>query len=312
MKKTILHMTTAVALISSGASSAYADNIIGRILGGLIGGALCDALEIGQGSGRTAAIALCAVGGSMIGADIQEQMNRHDLEAYEVAQRESFSGEINRPYEWDGRRYGSRSGVRGRMTPTAYGYHRRTSEECRTYISESFYGNRSSRKESIVCRRSDGSFYSLDRKDDFVNGRLVQSETHERQGNVGSDKRRGRDSQPNRGRPEVPPPVSICSGWNPQNLYVGALVYDRRGESANYQGYNSSNNTVAVLNRYGHFETLPIGEIAIQGCHYGYSSGQTVQTRRGTGTILGIYRTGDLVVQVGRWSYIFTQSEIYR
>ncbi len=299
MKKSILSLLV-VTMVGSTYQSAHADNFWGRLIGGLVGGALCDAMELGKGNGRTAAVILCAVGGSLLGAEVQKQMNESDARAYEEAQQRSFEGEMGRNYDWDGRRYGSRSGVRGRLRPIHAGYNRHTMETCRTYYSESYYNNRRHSTESIVCRRSDGSFYSLDRREDYVNGRLVESETYERQGQVG---RPGHAVPPpapilNSNRPAPYPTAQYgCSGWNMGNsLQVGDQVWTRSGEYVSYRGYNSFNNSALVLTQFNRQIILPLADIGIRGCHYGFKTGDVITAGTIRGTLLAIFQTGDLLV----------------
>lgn len=326
-------ISSLVLALSLGASSVQAQGvreIIGRIGGGLIGGALCDALEVGKGNGRTAAIALCAVGGSLIGGEIGRDMDEADARAFERAQRRSFEGDLNRDYTWDGSEYGSRTGINGSLRPIRHGYNRRTSETCREYMSVTHRGNRRAENRSIVCRKSDGSFYSLEERSLFVNGRLVEREREETFRNEGS-------LTP--GRRPVPPPIrenppryrgdnehqdyghddrrhnrgqNGCRGWNLDQVRRGDAVYTRFGLGGTFQGLNSSRREIAIVVNGRYTQIVALENVAIEGCHLGLRTGVSVATRYGQqGLLVGIFQNGDVVVQQGRSIQVLHQDDIY-
>lgn len=317
-------LSTLLVLSFATGSVSHADGlkeIIGRIGGGLLGGALCNELGIGGGSGRTVAIALCAVGGSMIGGEIGQNMDEADARAFSESQRRSFEGDLNRDYEWNGRQYGSRTGIHGRVRPIGQGYHRQTREVCREYVSVTYRGNRSSETRSVVCRKSNGSFYSLEEKTLYVNGRVVEQSSTEQYGN---------------GRRPVPPPYITpddrpsrpvpypgdrrgggrgdyrCSGWDVRDLRRGDVVYTRIGQEGTYQGQNRTGREFSVLisNRFS--QVVQMQDLAIQGCHMGVSSGQEVSTRYGQrGVVAGIFSNGDVAVKINRFIQVTRQDDLY-
>ena len=313
MKTKALSTLLVLAFATGSVAQAGIKEIIGRVTGGVLGGALCNELGIGKGNGRTVAIALCAVGGSMIGGEIGRDMDEADAQAFEESQRRSFDGDLNRDYDWDGGAYGSRTGIHGRLRPINEGYHYRTHEVCREYQSVTYRGNRSSQTRSIVCRRGDGSFYSLEERSLFVNGRLVERETNEREG---GGRRRGPPPPyvtPSPERRPVPPPVYYdrCANWDARELRYGDVVYTRYGQTATYLGTNRSGREVSVEVR-GFNQILRLEDIAIQGCHLGVSTGREVSTRYGQqGLLGGVFSNGDVAVLVRGYVQVLRRDDIY-
>lgn len=174
VKMISMSIATAMTLQVATASNAYAKIDLGGIIGAIAGGALCS--NFGKGNGKTAWIILCAVGGNMIGSEIQKNMDEADARAYEDAQRRSFDGGMNQDYGWGAK--GDR-GPRGTLRPTRDGYHSRTREVCREFSSVSYYGSQREEKRGFVCKRSNGEFYSVEEREVSFNGRVVESERRE-------------------------------------------------------------------------------------------------------------------------------------
>lgn len=78
MKKQIFCLTCIIALIGIPSSVHASDE--GALLGGLTGGIICS--NVGQGTGRSAAIAYCA----SIGAVLGERMSNRQLGMYSIGQ----------------------------------------------------------------------------------------------------------------------------------------------------------------------------------------------------------------------------------
>ena len=337
MKTKAFSTLLVLSFAMSSVSQAGLSEIIGRVAGGVLGGALCNELGLGRGNGRTAMVALCAVGGSMIGGEIGRDMDENDARAFEESQRRSFDGDLDRDYDWDGRGYGSRTGIHGRIRPIRAGYHRQTREVCREYQSVTYRGNRSAENRSIVCRRNDGSFYSLEERTLFVNGQVVQQDSTERSG---YDNRGGGYQPPYitpDHRPTPPRPVpypddrygrgedrrgggrhdrrnedrAYCSSWDIGMVRGGDIVYTRYGQSGTFQGLNRSGREAAV-NVSGYIQTIQTSDLALSGCHLGISSGQLVSTRYGQqGTVAGIFSNGDLAVWIAGYTQILRRDDVF-
>ena len=307
MKSKAFSTLLVLSFAVSSVSQAGLSEIIGRVAGGVLGGSLCNELGIGRGNGRTAAIALCAIGGSMIGGEIGRDMDENDARAFEESQRRSFDGDLDRDYDWDGRGYGSHTGIHGRMRPVRQGYHRQTREVCREYQSVTYRGNRTFENRSIVCKRNDGSFYSLEEKTLFVNGQVVQQRSEETRDNRGGYQPPyiTPDHRPAPPRP-VPYPDDrynrgedrrYCSGWDISLVRGGEDVYTRYGQVGSYQGLNRSGREAAV-NVSGFIQTIQITDLGIAGCHLGVRTGQLVSTRYGQqGTVVAVFSNGDVAVK---------------
>jgi surface antigen len=315
MKFQIAHFILAFSLLTSSAQAQGVREIIGRIGGGLIGGALCDAMEIGKGNGRVAAIALCAVGGSLIGGEIGREMDAADARAFERAQRRSFDGDLNQDYYWDGSEYGSRTGINGSLRPVRHGYNRRTSETCREYVSITHRGNLRVENRSIVCRKSDGHFYSLEERSLFVNGQLVEREREETTRD---------DGYVTPGRRPVPPPVrenpprygderrGSCRGWNIDQVVRGDVIYTRFGQIGTLQGRNHSRREIAIQIDRRYTQIVSLDNVAIEGCQLGLQTGISVATRYGQqGILAGVFQNGDVIIQMGRYMQVLNRDDIY-
>jgi hypothetical protein len=300
MKKTILSLSTVAVMTMT--SSAQAFNIAEILVGigaGLISKEVCEGL--GANSNWQT---VCAIGGGLLGAEVARKINEQDAQEIQRAQEDAFRGGVNSRHDWDGSRRGSRSGYRGDLIVVQEGYHYQTRETCRVLKNEIYYpGNRSRNRPnevhtSTVCRRSNGSVYTLDRTDYFRNGRYTGSQSVETE---------------TRGRGPVvrPRPAPLrCDGWSANGLRRGDVVYTTYGESGTFQGSNNYDNTVAVRTN-GSIRTLSYDDIAIKGCFYGYQSGEVVTYGNSRVTVVGIFRNGDLAVRVNgrveranpRWIY---------
>ncbi|WII71252.1 beta-sandwich domain-containing protein [Bdellovibrio sp. 22V] len=160
MKKNLVLGSVIVASLVQYTSPAFANKeIIGNIIGGVIGGAI--GTQIGKGNGNKAAIIIGAIAGTMIGGKIGSDLDEADRRALEEAQRRSLQDRLGDRCDWDGRRYGSRTGARGSFTSTREGYNNRTGEYCREYTSVIYAGNRTEETRGVACSRRDGSWYEV-------------------------------------------------------------------------------------------------------------------------------------------------------
>lgn len=158
MKKQALIGTLIAATVLQTASPAFAGKEeVGNIVGGIIGGVIGS--QIGGGNGKTAATIIGAIAGSMIGGNIGRDLDEADRRALGDAQRDCFQRDVGQRVDWDGNRYGSRTGARGSFTSTREGYNYRTGEYCREYESVIYAGGRQERTAGVACSRADGSWY---------------------------------------------------------------------------------------------------------------------------------------------------------
>jgi surface antigen len=158
MRKQALLGTLIAATVLQTSAPAYAANQdVGNIIGGIIGGAIGN--QFGGGNGKTAATIIGAIAGSLIGGNIGRDLDESDRRALGDAQRDCLSREVGQRVDWDGNRYGSRTGARGSFTSTREGYNDRTGEYCREYESIIDLRGRNERATGIACSRQDGSWY---------------------------------------------------------------------------------------------------------------------------------------------------------
>jgi len=203
MKKTSILSTLIAATVLQSAAPAYAGreeagNIIGGIIGGVIGS------QIGGGRGKTAATIIGTIAGSMIGGQVGRELEEGDRRALDEAQRSCLERDIGTSVDWEGSRYGSRSGARGRFTSVREGYNGRTGEYCREYENQISLNGRMERTAGVACSRPDGSWYEA-RSEEV---RYDMGRDHHRPprypGYPGRPGRPGRPDFP--GRPGYPPP----------------------------------------------------------------------------------------------------------
>jgi surface antigen len=308
LKRAIISFVAFMMMVST-PKIAYSQSLGEVIIGigtGLLSGAICREL----GASRDLQ-AFCAIGGALIGVSAAREMNRQDAEAFSRAQDEAFRGDVNRPYQWDARPSGSRSGVYGQIIIVDEGYHYQTREVCRVYQNRTHYGRgQVEEKTSTVCRRGNGSLYTLENVSFYRRGRLVSSETRETE-TYPRERRPVPRPRPPVYEPEPLPPVSrYCEGWSAQDLRLGDRVYTRRGLVANYQGYNNYDDSV-VVRQSGYTLILNLNDIAISGCHYGIRTNDYIRTRNGiNGYIVGIFMNGDIAVDNNRYVYIVNRYDI--
>ena len=202
-KQMILGAVLMTSLVQA-SSVAHAGGLdkgdIGTIIGGVIGSVAGSG--VGKGNGKTAATIIGAIAGSIIGNKLGNQMEDNDRRAYNEAQRRSLEGRVGDSCDWDGGRYGSRSGARGSFESVQEGYNARTGEYCRQYVSVIDMRGRQERNEGIACRRDDGSWYES-RSSEMNWGRGNGHGRPDHGGGYGPGPRPG--PRPNPPRPPAPP-----------------------------------------------------------------------------------------------------------
>ncbi len=210
----ILGTLVAVTMLQTSAP-AFANERVGNIIGGIIGGVIGS--QIGGGNGRTAATIIGAIAGTMIGGQIGRNLEEGDRRALDEAQHSCLRGQPGASADWDGGRYGSRSGARGRFTSTREGYNQRTGETCREYRSEIYIGNRHENTSGIACSRSDGSWYEA-RHEDVSYDRRHNDGRHD-----GRHGYPGRPNYPNDPYRPIPAPPAPYPGQNQASVQINGI-----------------------------------------------------------------------------------------
>lgn len=172
MNRSFLSYSLVAAMLTTSVSfTALADKedngaIIGAIVGGILGN------QVGKGNGKTVATGLGIILGAVVGADIGKDLDNNDRRALEEAQRDSFRRPIGERTEWDGNRYGSRTGARGNFRTTREGYLRSNSREvCREYESVIVTRQKTETKTGIACSSANGSWREVNTTEVVFNGR---------------------------------------------------------------------------------------------------------------------------------------------
>lgn len=202
MKKQAILGTLIAATVLQASTPAYAGKEeVGNIVGGIIGGVIGN--QIGGGSGKTAATIIGAIAGSMIGGKVGRDLEEADRRALADAQRACLDGRIGTSVDWNGARYGSRTGASGRFTSVREGYNYNTGEYCREYESYINLYDRQERTSGIACSRPDGSWYES--RQDQVRYDSIGLDRHRPPRYPGRPDRPGRPGRPDRpGRPPGP------------------------------------------------------------------------------------------------------------
>jgi len=179
MNRKFLSFGLVAAMLTTSVSfNALADKedagaIVGAIVGGLLGN------QVGKGNGKTVATGIGIILGAVVGADIGKSLDENDRRALAEAQRDAFLRPIGERTEWDGYRYGSRTGARGNFRTTREGYLRTNSREiCREYESVIVTRQKTETKTGIACSRADGAWREVNSSEViFRNGTVVRNET---------------------------------------------------------------------------------------------------------------------------------------
>lgn len=179
MNRNILSFGLVAAMLTTSVTfNALADKedtgaIVGAIVGGILGN------QVGKGNGKTVATGVGIILGAVIGADIGKSLDENDRRALEEAQRDAFRRPIGERTDWDGNRYGSRTGARGNFRTTREGYLRSNSREvCREYESVIVTRQKTETKTGIACSRADGTWREVNSTEVvFRDGSSVRNET---------------------------------------------------------------------------------------------------------------------------------------
>lgn len=168
----------ATMLATSLSTNAYAAKedagaIIGAIAGGLVGN------QIGSGNGKAIATGLGIILGAVVGKDIGQQLDESDRRALEQAQRDCFQRPIGQQTDWDGNRYGSRTGSHGSFRTTREGYNRNNSREiCREYQSIIVTRQKTENRTGVACYNANGNWTEVNATEViFRNGTEIRTET---------------------------------------------------------------------------------------------------------------------------------------
>lgn len=158
IQKWVLNGVLSVVVCSSISFQAKADREdAGALLGAIVGGVIGN--QIGGGDGKAIATGIGAIVGAAVGADVGRTLDEADRRAMIDAQRNAFSGPVGQRNDWDGYRYGSRTGSRGYYRTTRDGYSRyNTNQQCRSYESVVIIQNRTEKKSGVACVQQNGSW----------------------------------------------------------------------------------------------------------------------------------------------------------
>lgn len=164
-RKIFSYGLVAALLTTSVGFNAKADKEdAGAIIGGIIGGVIGS--KIGKGDGKVVATGLGIIVGAIVGADIGGTLDDADRRALSETQRDVFLAPIGERRDWDGNRYGSRTGNRGHFRTTREGYLRSNSREvCREYESVIVTRNRTETRTGIACSSANGSWREVTTSD---------------------------------------------------------------------------------------------------------------------------------------------------
>lgn len=233
---------TTILLATSISFNAHAGKddtgaIVGAIVGGLLGS------NVGKGNGKIVATGLGIVIGAVIGNDIGEQLDENDRRALEEAQRNSFQRPVGQRTDWDGNRYGSRTGSYGNFRTTREGYSRYNSREiCREYESVIVTRQKTETRTGVACTKANGTWTEVKSTDVvFRNGDEIRTETitHGRDNNYDN---RNHRRPPGPGH-VVPTPTyggnyaslkGYCQDYDHQEFYVAKnFAYSASGINLN-------------------------------------------------------------------------------
>jgi hypothetical protein len=182
-----------------------------------------------------------------------------------------------------------------------------------------YRGNRAHESRSIICRRNDGSFYSLEERTLYVNGVPVARDSRERGGYDPAPPYITPGERPGYPRPyeeenrwrrrrEYRP---SCDGWNQEVVRFGETVYTRYGQTGTFQGFGRNGREVSI-NVNGYIQILNLSDLALPGCHFGMRTGQVVSTRYGQqGVVAGIFSNGDVAVKTIYYIQILRRDDLF-
>ncbi|MBX3018809.1 MAG: glycine zipper 2TM domain-containing protein [Bdellovibrionaceae bacterium] len=207
MKKgilTVLALNAALLTPNSGYAQST-EELLGAILGGVGGAAVCS--QFGKGDGRVVLTAACAIGGALLGSEIGRSLSRQDQEAYRRSMNESMGDPVGRRRDWRGDKHS------GHCEVVRTGYLRqRTTVQCReirSVVTDAFgrviatQVETSCYSESRWVRVEDREviFASNDRRDDRREDRRDdrRDDGYDRRDDRGGYDRRGEDRRDDRG-----------------------------------------------------------------------------------------------------------------
>ncbi len=130
------------------ASADEAGGVIGGVIGGIIGGLVGSDASDGDPAATIAGIIIGGAVGALVGDELEDADRRAVSDARHTALRRGHGSYI----DWDGNRYRSRSGARGRITVIREGYYVNDSSlVCREYSSQIWIRGRSEATVGQAC-----------------------------------------------------------------------------------------------------------------------------------------------------------------
>lgn len=128
----------------------------GGLIGGIAGGLICS--DVGKGRGNTAAVALCAVAGAMIGQEIGRYMDEADRRNTGAALEGARTGQS---YKWTNPDTNTSYDVK----PTKTYPLQSTGQPCREFhVHQAHIGGRTQQIWGYACRQADGTWRLVDSK----------------------------------------------------------------------------------------------------------------------------------------------------
>lgn len=153
MKKALI---IGLAVLLAGCQTTGYKQMGGTIIGAAGGAALGS--QFGKGNGNLAMVALGTLLGAYVGNEVGASLDRADQMALQQAQGRALNAPMGQTVQWDGGRYGSRTGAYGSVTPMRDGRDTSTGNYCREYRSQVYINGEQQTAYGIACRQPDGSW----------------------------------------------------------------------------------------------------------------------------------------------------------
>jgi surface antigen len=133
------------------AACAATNEDIGTLSGGAVGALL--GAQVGQGSGRTLAIATGAIAGAMLGNRIGRTMDRQDQLYLQQALEKQSDG---KPRAW--RNPNTHNTYQVTPMRTYYRQHQHHRQPCRRYVTTAIIAGKAEKITGTACRLPDGTW----------------------------------------------------------------------------------------------------------------------------------------------------------
>jgi len=148
LKSLAVCLVSASLLVGCQASKQNVGAMSGSVIGGILGS------NVGEGSGRTAAIIGATMLGAYVGSSIGESLDRADYMYMGRAQQRAYSAPVGETISWNN----PQSGHAGTITPTREGMGSNTGNYCREFQQTVTIGGQSEQAYGRACQQPDGSW----------------------------------------------------------------------------------------------------------------------------------------------------------